>query len=124
MSFTIHPARTSPAPVPTAVQWSVGGWLVAVTAGVAETLVHLALPDPPSAGALAVRAGIYAVVVVLVLALTTGRRAVRWAILSAGRHERNVAEGNVAEGECDEGASRLAGETPIGASPTVQFRRF
>ncbi len=86
MSFTTHPAPTSPATVPTTVRWSVAGWLAAVGAGVAEALVHLALPEPPSTGALAVRAGIYALVVVLVLALTTGRGAVRWtlAILLGG----------------------------------------
>jgi hypothetical protein len=55
-------------------------WLTAIGAGVGETLVRLALPDPPTGGELAVRFSIYAVPVLLVLALRTGRRAVRLAL--------------------------------------------
>jgi hypothetical protein len=67
-------------PVPRPVRAAVVVWLVAVGAGVAETLVHLALPDPPGPAALAKRAVIYAGVVVLVLALPRGRNVVRWTL--------------------------------------------
>lgn len=67
-------------PVPRPVRAAVVVWLAAVGAGVAETLVHLATPDAPGPGALVVRAGVYAVVVVLVLSLRTGRDAVRWTL--------------------------------------------
>ena len=67
-------------PVPRPVRAAVVVWLVAVGAGVAETLVHLALPDPPGPAALAKRAVIYAGVVVLVLALPKGRNVVRWTL--------------------------------------------
>jgi hypothetical protein len=65
---------------PPAVQLSVLLWLGAIGAGVAEALVHLLLPDPPTVGRLAARFGIYAVLGVLVLALRTGRNSVRWAV--------------------------------------------
>jgi hypothetical protein len=68
--------RTAPA----TVQLSVLLWLGAIGAGVAEALVHLLLPEPPTATQLAARFGIYAVLTVLVLALRTGRNAVRWAV--------------------------------------------
>jgi hypothetical protein len=67
-------------PVPRPVRAAVVVWLVAVGAGVAETLVHLALPDPPGPAALAKRALIYTGVVVLVLALPGGRNTVRWTL--------------------------------------------
>jgi hypothetical protein len=75
--------RTAPPPT---VQLSVLLWLGAIGAGAAEALVHLLLPAPPTAGQLATRFGIYAVLTVLVLALRTGRNAVRWtvAVLLAG----------------------------------------
>ncbi|MDT7580462.1 MAG: hypothetical protein QOK35_1726, partial [Pseudonocardiales bacterium] len=65
--------RTVPAPV----RLAVAAWLTAIGAGVVETLVRLALPDPPSGGELAVRFAIYAALALLVLTLRTGRRAVR-----------------------------------------------
>jgi hypothetical protein len=68
--------RTAPA----VVQLSVVLWLAAIGAGVAEALVHLLLPEPPTATQLAARFGIYAVLTVLVLALRTGRDAVRWTV--------------------------------------------
>jgi hypothetical protein len=67
-------------PVPRPVRAAVVVWLAAVGAGVAETLVHLTGPAAPGAGALAVRAAIYTGVVALVLALRTGRDAVRWTL--------------------------------------------
>jgi hypothetical protein len=67
-------------PVPRPVRAAVVVWLVAVGAGVAETLVHLALPDPPGPAALAKRALIHAGVIVLVLALPEGRNTVRWTL--------------------------------------------
>ncbi|WP_433784298.1 hypothetical protein ACQPX6_29250 [Actinomycetospora sp. CA-101289] len=66
--------------VPRPVRAAVVVWLAAVGAGVAETLVHLTGPDAPGPGAVAVRAAVYAVVVALVLALRTGRDAVRWSL--------------------------------------------
>jgi hypothetical protein len=68
--------RTVPGPV----RLAVAAWLTAIGAGVGETLVRLALPDPPTGGELAVRFSIYAVLTLLVLALRTGRRAVRLAL--------------------------------------------
>jgi hypothetical protein len=67
-------------PAPTTVQLSVLLWLSAIGAGVAEALVHLLLPEPPTLAQLAGRFGIYAVLAVLVLALRTGRDAVRWTV--------------------------------------------
>ncbi|GAA4735934.1 hypothetical protein [Actinomycetospora chibensis] len=67
-------------PVPRSLRAAVVVWLIAVGAGVAETLVHLALPDPPGPAALAKRAVIYAGGVVLVLALPEGRTLVRWTV--------------------------------------------
>lgn len=71
--------RTAP-PVPAPVRAAVVVWLAAVAAGVLETAVHLAGPDAPGVEALLVRGAIYAGVVALVLALPTGRNAVRWAL--------------------------------------------
>ncbi|MHA6621414.1 hypothetical protein [Pseudonocardia sp. DLS-67] len=65
---------------PPTVQLSVLLWLGAIAAGAVEALVHLLLPAPPTAGELATRFGIYAVLAVLVLALRTGRNAVRWTV--------------------------------------------
>jgi hypothetical protein len=69
-------ARTAPA----AVQMSVVLWLAAIGAGAVEALVHLLLPEPPTLAQLAGRFGIYAVLTVLVLALRTGRDAIRWTV--------------------------------------------
>lgn len=66
--------------VPVPVRLSMLGWLTAVAAGVAEALVRIVLPDPPTPGQLTARFAIYAVIVALVLALRTGRNAVRWAL--------------------------------------------
>lgn len=63
-----------------AVSTSVSCWLAAIGAGAAEALVRTRLPDPPTAAQLAVRFTIYAVLVVLVASLLTGRNAVRWAV--------------------------------------------
>lgn len=73
-------ATTIPTAVPAAVRLAVLAWLVAVGAGVAEALVRTVLPDAPTPGQLVVRFAIYTVVVALVLALRTGRNAVRWAL--------------------------------------------
>jgi hypothetical protein len=74
--MTTTAVRTAPA----AVQLSIVLWLAAIGAGVAEALVHLLLPQPPTLGQLAARFGIYAVLTVLVLALRTGRNSVRWTV--------------------------------------------
>jgi hypothetical protein len=66
--------------VPRPVTAAVAVWLAAVGAGVAETFVHLTEPDPPSGTAVLLRFTIYAAVCALVLALRTGRNAVRWAL--------------------------------------------
>ena len=71
---------TAARPVPAAVSLSVLLWLAAIGAGVAEALVHLLTPVAPTLPALAARFGLYAVLAVLVLALRTGRDAVRWAV--------------------------------------------
>ena len=68
--------RTVPGPV----RLAVAAWLTAIGAGVAETLVRLAMPDPPTGTELAVRFAIYAGLAVLVLALRSGRHAVRLAL--------------------------------------------
>ena len=70
--------RRGPLPVP--LRWSIAAWLTAVALGVAETLVHLVLPDPPTAGELVARSVVYAVVAALVLALSSGNAAVRTAV--------------------------------------------
>ena len=41
--------------VPRPVHLAVTAWLTAIGAGVVETLVRLAMPDPPTGGELAVR---------------------------------------------------------------------
>jgi hypothetical protein len=71
---------TAVRPAPTTVSLSVLLWLAAIGAGVAEALVHLFTPIAPTLPALAARFGLYAVLTVLVLALRTGRDAVRWAV--------------------------------------------
>ena len=69
------------AAVPAPVRFAVSAWLAAIAAGVAETLVRLALlPDPPTGTELGVRFALYAGLALLVLALRSGRRAVRWAV--------------------------------------------
>ncbi|GAA5118493.1 hypothetical protein [Pseudonocardia adelaidensis] len=65
---------------PPTVQLSVLLWLGAIGAGAAEALLHLLFPEPPTAGQLAARFGLYAVLAALVLALRTGRNAVRWTV--------------------------------------------
>jgi hypothetical protein len=65
---------------PTAVQLAVVLWLAAIGAGAVEALVHLLLPEPPTLIQLAGRFAVYAVLSVLVLALRTGRNAVRWTV--------------------------------------------
>jgi hypothetical protein len=74
--MTATATRTAPA----AVQLSVVLWLAAIGAGAVEALVHLLLPEPPTLTQLAGRFGVYAVLSVLVLALRTGRNAVRWTV--------------------------------------------
>jgi hypothetical protein len=72
------PAHPSVAPAP--VHVSVRLWLVAIAAGVAEALVRLLLPEPPTLGQLGIRFAIYTGLAVLVLALYTGRNTVRWTV--------------------------------------------
>jgi hypothetical protein len=67
-------------PPPAELRWSITAWLAAVAFGVAEAVVRLVLPDPPTADELVARSVIYALVVVLVLALASGRPAVRVAV--------------------------------------------
>jgi hypothetical protein len=66
--------------VPRAVRFSVVIWLAAIATGSVEALVRLLLPEPPTPTQLAVRFAIYTAFTVLVLALHTGRNAVRWAV--------------------------------------------
>jgi hypothetical protein len=66
--------------VPVPVRLAVTAWLTAIGAGVGETLIRLALPDPPTGTELAVRFAIYGGLALLVLALRTGRNAVRVAL--------------------------------------------
>lgn len=66
--------------VPRPVRVAVATWLTAIGAGAAETLVRLAAPDPPTGTELAVRSAVYAGLALLVLALRTGRNAVRLAL--------------------------------------------
>ena len=75
---TLAAARSAP---PAAVRLSVALWLGAILAGVAETLVRLAGPAAPTAGELATRGGLYLVLAVLVVALRTGRDAIRWTVV-------------------------------------------
>jgi hypothetical protein len=65
---------------PTAVALAVAFWFTALGCGVAETVVRLATPDPPGPLALAIRFAIYLGLAGLVLALYSGRDAVRWAV--------------------------------------------
>ncbi|WP_433556302.1 hypothetical protein ACQPWY_29060 [Pseudonocardia xinjiangensis] len=79
--MTAAPTRTgTPTPVPATVRLSVLLWLTAITAGAAEVLVRLLLPEPPTPAQLWARFAIYTALAVLVLALHTGRGAVRWAV--------------------------------------------
>ena len=71
--------RDEPA-APAAVTLSIAFWFTAIGCGIAESLVHLLTPDPPSPGALAVRYLVYAALALLVMALHSGRNAVRWAV--------------------------------------------
>jgi hypothetical protein len=79
MTARLRPSRRS-RPLPRPLRWSIAAWLAAVAFGVAETLVRLALPDPPTAGELVVRSAVYVLVAVSVLALSSGRAAVRAAV--------------------------------------------
>ncbi|WP_219414086.1 hypothetical protein [Pseudonocardia nigra] len=78
MTTSSAPSRGQLVPVP--VRRSILLWLAAIGAGVAETLVRFAMPDPPAPADLAVRFTIYATLTALVLALRTGRDAVRWVV--------------------------------------------
>ena len=66
--------------VPGPVRLAVAAWLAAIGAGVGETLLRLALAEPPTGDELAVRFAIYAALALLVLALRSGRNAVRIAL--------------------------------------------
>jgi hypothetical protein len=70
------PVRSVPGPV----RLAVAAWLTAIGAGVGATLVRLALPEPPTGDELAVRFGIYTALALFVLALRSGRNAVRIAL--------------------------------------------
>ena len=76
----LHTSDRADTAVPAPVHFAVLAWLVAIAAGVVETLVRLALPDPPTGTELVLRCTLYAGLALLVLALRTGRRAVRWAV--------------------------------------------
>ena len=67
-------------PAPAPVRLAVWLWLGAIAAGVAEALVRLLLPEPPTLGQLGIRFAIYIGLAALVLALHTGRNSVRWAV--------------------------------------------
>ena len=75
MTDSLRPAR-----LPAPLRRSIAAWLVAVACGVTETLVRLALPDPPTAGELVGRSVVYALVVASVLGLASGRATVRVAV--------------------------------------------
>jgi hypothetical protein len=79
MSSAPVPYTSSAAPAP--VHHSVRLWLVAIGAGVAEALVRLLLPEPPTLPELGIRFAIYTALAGLVLALYTGRDVVRWAVV-------------------------------------------
>lgn len=66
--------------IPAAVRAPALAWFTALGAGAVETLLHVALPEPPGAGEVAVRGIVYLAVIALVLALSTGRDSVRWAL--------------------------------------------
>jgi hypothetical protein len=76
MSLSTDSRTTVPAPV----RFARGAWLAAIAAGAAEALVRLAMPDPPTGSELGARFAVYAALVLLVLALRTGRTAVRWVL--------------------------------------------
>ena len=73
------PALTAgrPGAVPVPVRLALAAWLTALAAGVAEALMLIGSPDPPTPGQLAVRFAVYTGIAALVLALRTGRNAVR-----------------------------------------------
>ncbi|GAA1879904.1 hypothetical protein GCM10009836_71580 [Pseudonocardia ailaonensis] len=72
--------RDAHADAPPAVTMSIALWFTAIGCGIAESLVHLLTPDPPAPAALAARYLIYAALALLVMALHSGRNAVRWAV--------------------------------------------
>lgn len=80
MTTTVVPSGSRPV-LPSAVDLSVALWLGAILAGLAESLVRLAAPVPPTTGELAVRAGIYLVLGVVVLQLRSGHGVYRWTVL-------------------------------------------
>jgi len=74
-------ATLRPDHLPTELFAATAIWIGAVGAGVTEALVHVFLmPDPPTGPQLLMRGAVYAVVLALVLALPTGRAAIRWAL--------------------------------------------
>lgn len=79
MTEHLRPFRR-PGTIPAPLRWSITAWLAAVAFGAAETLVRLALPEPPTAGEIVARTAVYAVVAVLVLTLSSGHTAVRTAV--------------------------------------------
>ena len=80
--MTARPASTShdATVVPRTVRFSVVIWLAAIATGSVEALVRLLLPEPPTPTQLGARFAIYTAFALLVLALHTGRNAVRWAV--------------------------------------------
>lgn len=76
-TFTRHDAAVAPR----SVRLSVILWLTAIAARAAEALVQFLLPESPTLMQIVVRFAVYTAFAVLVLALHTGRRAVRWAVV-------------------------------------------
>ena len=76
MNLSTVSAGSVPAPVRLAER----AWLSAIGAGAAEASLRLMLPDPPTGSELGVRFAVYAALVLLVLALRSGRNLVRWAL--------------------------------------------
>jgi hypothetical protein len=68
-------------PLPPSVRWSVRCWLGAVTAGVLETVLHaLSEQDFDAAAQLPVRAAVYLLATVVIVALRRGRNWARIAL--------------------------------------------
>ena len=81
---TLAVARPAAGPAPPPVVGaSVVLWLGAILAGVAESIVRLAGPVPPTLGEQAARSSIFLVLAVLVVQLRTGRETIRWAVVAA-----------------------------------------
>ncbi|MEQ3549944.1 hypothetical protein WIS52_05635 [Pseudonocardia nematodicida] len=81
MSTLVVPRVVRRPAVPHAVVVSIVSWLAAILAGMAETLVRLAVAEPPTGGEVAARAGIYLVLAALVLLLRTGHDPIRWTVV-------------------------------------------